>query len=525
MFLLRHQRPVVAVSLFSMAGLLISQAKFATQSPMLWWFIPIIFMTLLYYLIALAVASPVGRDFNIARHRQLVAAWRPGRYPSVDVFLPVCGEPIEIIENAWSYTSQLRWPGRLTFYCLDDGADPRLARLCRRFGFNYLSRPDRGLMKKAGNLKYGFERSDGNLILIFDADFCPRPEMLEEMAPYFAADPRLGILQSPQHFRVTRGQPWLERGAGAVQEWFYRVVQVSRNNHEGSICVGTNAVYRRAALTAIGGPTQIGHSEDVHTGFDVRRAGWDLQYLPVIYAIGICPGEMSGFLTQQYRWCMGSMSLLSSAKFWKAPLGHVQRLSYISGFTYYVYTAILTFLLPVIPITLLLFLPEAVLLENYALLAPSALYNFLVLRVWHRHPYGLEAWATKMAYGWAHAFAIFDLIRNRAKGWEPTGRRGGKGALATQFKWGILVWGLGTSAVWIGGAAWHLVTVSWVDFLPILAAGLVYGLLVLKCTSTVVEPQFALPRLRRAPSYSAVAATVHGLRRPRRGVMAFAGKR
>jgi cellulose synthase (UDP-forming) len=43
-----------------------------------------------------------------------------------------------------------------------------------------------------------------------------------------AAEPRLGIVQSPQHFRVLSGQNWIERGAGAVQELFYRNVQVSR---------------------------------------------------------------------------------------------------------------------------------------------------------------------------------------------------------------------------------------------------------------------------------------------------------
>jgi len=31
--------------------------------------------------------------------------------------------------------------------------------------------------------------------------------------------------------------------------------------------VGSNAVYRRAALEAVGGTAEIGFSEDVHTGY------------------------------------------------------------------------------------------------------------------------------------------------------------------------------------------------------------------------------------------------------------------
>ena len=41
------------------------------------------------------LAAPVNylaRDFDLARHDALVSAWRPLRYPSVDVWLPNCGE-------------------------------------------------------------------------------------------------------------------------------------------------------------------------------------------------------------------------------------------------------------------------------------------------------------------------------------------------------------------------------------------------------------------------------------------------
>ena len=53
-----------------------------------------------------------------------------------------------------------------------------------------------------------------------------------EMLPYFAADPSLGIVQSPQYFQTEGRKSWIERGAGAVQELFYRLVQVSRDRHE-----------------------------------------------------------------------------------------------------------------------------------------------------------------------------------------------------------------------------------------------------------------------------------------------------
>ena len=69
-------------------------------------------------------------------------------------------------------------------------------------------------------------------------------------------------------------QNWVENAAGAIQEVFYRSIQVARDRFGAAICVGTSAVYRRAALEAEGGPTLIPYAEDVHTGLDVRRAGW-----------------------------------------------------------------------------------------------------------------------------------------------------------------------------------------------------------------------------------------------------------
>jgi cellulose synthase/poly-beta-1,6-N-acetylglucosamine synthase-like glycosyltransferase len=80
------------------------------------------------------------------------------------------------------------------------------------------------------------------------------------------ADPKTALVQTPQYFRVLSEQTWVEKGAGATQELFYRVVQVNRNRWGASICVGSNAVYRRAAFDEVGGTAEIGFSEDVHSG-------------------------------------------------------------------------------------------------------------------------------------------------------------------------------------------------------------------------------------------------------------------
>ena len=475
----RHLWVLTVSSLISFCCLLVSQFTLAASTPWMWAYMPVLIFTILYYLISLRV-NGFTRDFDIKAHKKLVREWRPGHYPSVDVFLPVCGEPIEVLHNTWSHVRQLadRYPGVCVPFVLDDGASPELEAMAADFGFRYGTRPNRGWFKKAGNLHFGFGQSDGAYILILDADFTPRSDLLQELLPYMEADERIGIVQSPQYFRVLDSQNWIERGAGAVQELFYRSVQVSRQGSDGAICVGSCAVYRRTALDSNGGTTLIEHSEDVHTGFDLRGLGWDLRYVPVAVSTGVCPDTAGAFFNQQYRWCSGSMSLLGSRKFWERKLKFSSRMCYMSGFFYYIHTALFTFAAPVIPIVLLLFTPDKLRVHNMIFVLPSIVYTTLVFPIWHRAPYRLEAWSARMMYGWAHVFAIWDILRKNRMGWQPTGSSGAKKNKTRRFWIGLWVWGGGTALVWVGVAAWRMFTLNPPDFALIMSSGLFYALVV-----------------------------------------------
>lgn len=479
-YIKRYLWVLTCCSMVSFGCLALSQFRLAQSTPWLWVYLPFLLFTILYYLVSLSV-NAFSRSFDLRAHRRLRWSWRPPVYPTVDVLLPVCGEPLEVLHNTWTHVAKMAqyYPGVVTPYVLDDAGSPAVAAMADDFGFAYSSRPNRGWFKKAGNLLYGFHISSGEYILILDADFAPRPDLLNELLPYLETDRRIGIVQSPQYFRLLDQQNWIERGAGAVQELFYRSVQVSRQRRNGAICVGTCAVYRRAALRQNRGPTLIEHSEDVHTGFDLRRLGWDLRYVPVALATGLCPDTVSAFQTQQYRWCSGSMSLLSSRKFWKTKLKLRTRMCYLSGFFYYIHTAVFTFVAPLIPIMLLLAMPETLRLQNMRLIIPSLIYTALIFPMWHKCPYRLEAWAARMMYGWAHTFAIWDSLRRRQMAWQPTGSPAKKNSGKARCFWiGITVWGGGTALVWVGAAFWRMATMYPPDYVLVLSAGLFYAVVV-----------------------------------------------
>jgi cellulose synthase (UDP-forming) len=413
-----QRRWFVVLRFLTFIGLIVSLSRFALEDPHISAMLIVVIMMTAVSLIGL-YSSTRPRALNQTDHEQRVITWSPAQLPSVDVFLPSAGEPLEILSNTYRHVAALDYPGRVTVYALDDSGSEAVRDLAEHHGFRYISRPDRGRMKKAGNLAYAYDRTDGDMVAIFDADFAPRPEFLAELLPYFD-EPEVGIVQSPQFFETHKNDHWLQRAAGADQELFYRWVQPSRDALGAPICVGTCALYRREALRAAGGFAQISHSEDVHTGIAMMQAGYAVRYIPVILAEGLCPDGLPPFVSQQYRWCAGSLSLLSSSSFHAMNLSWKQRLCFWSGFGYYLSTAIAAFTAFLPPIYLLWVHPESIHDRNYLLLLPViAAYPLIVVLYRGRWDFGVLR--VQLAQAFSHAVAIWDTWRGHTADWVPTG--------------------------------------------------------------------------------------------------------
>ena len=415
----RQGRWLLVITVLAFAGVAYSLGGFSLSSyATLTFLLP---LALYSITILLSLGTSLQRRFtDLPTHERVVAEWKPAAYPSVDIFLPSAGEDESMLANTYSFIANLDWPGRLRVYALDDSARPSVKALAEDYGFAYLTRPDRGRMKKAGNLAFGYAHSDGDLIAIFDADFVPRAEYLHELVPYFD-DPQVGIVQSPQFFDTTPHMNWLERAAGATQELFYRQIQPSRDRLHASICVGTCAVYRRSGLDQIGGFAQINHSEDVHTGVRMMAKGLYVRYIPVVLSKGVCPSSLSSFITQQYRWCAGSMSLLSDSAFHLSPqINRRQLLCFWSGFLYYLGTALqtLTALLPAL--IMVLFFPDRVFIINSAPLIGVVLLWLVVFPLASKCRWRPEVLRVQLIYGYAHLLSLLHSFQGSSAEWVPT---------------------------------------------------------------------------------------------------------
>jgi len=225
---------------------------------------------------------------------------------SVDVFITVCREPIEVVSTTVEAAAAIDWPGPLTIYVLDDGGDDDVRDVAHRCGCVYLSRPRLGLpveRAKAGNLNFGLRNSRGELVLVLDADQVPRRSILRALGGYMRF-PRVGFIQSRQMFLVPDGDPFFN-----LDRVFYEAVQLGYDNRDTVISCGSGVLYRRAALVDIGGFSSWNVVEDLTTSLELHSRGWRSFYYPYGVSTGLAPADIWGVYRQRSQWALDTMRL------------------------------------------------------------------------------------------------------------------------------------------------------------------------------------------------------------------------
>ncbi|HEU5423100.1 MAG TPA: glycosyltransferase family 2 protein [Nitrolancea sp.] len=267
--------------------------------------------------------------------RQFAFEPLPGR--AVDIFIPTFNEPLDILEATLVGCGSIRYPH--TTYVLDDGRRPEVAALAASLGCRYLTR-ENNLHAKAGNLNAALARTDGEFVVILDADTVPQPDFVDKTLGYFV-DERVALVQLPQEFynadsiqhagRRGEPDPWHD------QALFYRVIQPGKNRWNAAFWCGSPAIVRRTALDSVGGVATGSITEDIHTSLRLHSAGWKTIYHNETLAYGIAPQTLHAFALQRLRWAQGTMQILRSREnpLLKPHLTLAQRLNYLASMLTY----------------------------------------------------------------------------------------------------------------------------------------------------------------------------------------------
>jgi cellulose synthase (UDP-forming) len=164
---------------------------------------------------------------------------------TVDVFITVYNEPVDLVRQTVRAALAIEHPHRT--WVLDDGSSPAMRQMVDEEGASYIVRTieweGRQRHAKAGNLNNAIFQTDGEFMLVLDADQVPLPDILDRMLGYFR-DPKVAFVQSPQWFRnVPRGDPF-----GSEAPLFYGPILQGKDGHNAAFFCGSNAVLRREAL-------------------------------------------------------------------------------------------------------------------------------------------------------------------------------------------------------------------------------------------------------------------------------------
>ena len=118
----------------------------------------------------------------------------------VDVFIPTRRDDPDLVAFTVQDVLQMRYPHPidLRVRILDDGSDPEMEAMAKRYGIGYIGRTDRK-GGKAGCLKNALDQTAGDLVVMFAADARPFPGFLEQTLGHFR-DPDVAWVQTPQWF-------------------------------------------------------------------------------------------------------------------------------------------------------------------------------------------------------------------------------------------------------------------------------------------------------------------------------------
>ena len=213
---------------------------------------------------------------------------RTDRPVRIDVHIATYNEDVEIVRYSIRDAKNMIYPYLdvpVKVYVLDDGRrdgrnpeQENMKKVAEEEGAGYIIR-DNNEGYKAGNLKNGLEKTNGDIFVILDADTRPFPEFLINTTGYFR-NKKVAWVQTPQWFYDTTepeklsavlaakfGKPGeiigkisdylfgeIKTGEdlfGNDPRLFYDVLLRRRNNYNAAFCCGAGSIHRREAVMSL----------------------------------------------------------------------------------------------------------------------------------------------------------------------------------------------------------------------------------------------------------------------------------
>lgn len=248
--------------------------------------------------------------WNMNHQRRFDPAFAQG----VDVYITVCGEPVEIIEETARAALAMDYPAQnFSVYILNDGFVANkdnwqeVEDMAKRLGIGCITRRTPG-GAKAGNINNAMRQTNNPFVVVFDADHVPKPVFLRKVMGYFT-DPLMGFVQTPQFYN-NQHESTVAQTAWDQQALFFGPIMRGKNRLDAAFMCGTNMAIRRAAIDQAGGMCETSIAEDFLTSLFIHEKGWKSHYVHEVLAEGLAPEDFLSYYKQQFRWTRGSLEVV-----------------------------------------------------------------------------------------------------------------------------------------------------------------------------------------------------------------------
>ena len=230
-------------------------------------------------------------------------------WPRVSVHLPLFNEK-RVASRLLEACANLDYPhDKLEILVVDDSVD-QTTEIVREFESSHLGlvrvihRDERSGFK-AGALQIALQKSNGEFIALFDADYVPSPDFLKKMIPYLYLDEKVAFAQS--RWSYLDGQfSWIAKAMSLAIDVYAFIDQRAR--YVGNLLAhfsGTCGVFRRKAIEEAGGWSSDTVAEDLDLSIRLHLKGWRYIYVPTVVCPGEIPASFDNLRRQQFRWAKG----------------------------------------------------------------------------------------------------------------------------------------------------------------------------------------------------------------------------
>jgi cellulose synthase (UDP-forming) len=241
-----------------------------------------------------------------------------GQEPAVGIIIPCCGEPVSMVLRTVTSVLEQDWPqAQMVIVVSDDGHDHALAETLRSWPVLYHSPPPRFAPGRDGAAKAGNLNSATEMLIAAHPelsyietrdcdDELGSNEFLRQVVGQLEHDPRLAFVQTIKETQVSAGDPFNNREA-----MFYRGQMLARNAANATFPCGSGVVWRRSALQEIGLFPTWNLVEDLQSGVEALRRGWNSCYLPIVGAMGQhSPEDVPNVYKQRGTWAIDTVRLM-----------------------------------------------------------------------------------------------------------------------------------------------------------------------------------------------------------------------